>query len=210
MTASLQSVEDVVNAALDVIGYERRVGDIFEGTRASKVALDLYGETRDALLRKMKPGFANRDVTLNALKTAPAGGYSAGTPWTNAYPPPPWQFQYPYPSDCLEVLYLQSTQNPIPNNNPLPQRFRVYNDQAVSPAVRTILANVGPAILIYTGQVTDMTTWDPSFVDLMVASLSKKFTMALVKNQQLIESVLKATSSEEAMSGNDAAFAEET
>lgn len=210
MTASLQSVEDVVNAALDVIGYDRRVGDIFEGTRASKVALDLYGETRDALLRKMRPGFANRDVTLTALKTAPAGGYSVGTPWTNAYPPPSWQYEYPYPSDCLEVLYLQSTQNPIPNNNPLPQRFKIYNDQAENPVVRTILSNLSPAVLIYTGQVTDMTTWDASFVDLMVAALAKKFTVALVKNQQLVESVLKATGGEETTSISDAAMSEES
>jgi hypothetical protein len=209
MTASFQSVEDICNAALDIIGYDRRIGDMYEGTRASKVALDLYAQTRDELLRKQKPGFASRSVQLTLQKSAPVGGYGAASwnPATN--PPPPWQYQYAYPTDCLEFLYCQPTPATIPVLNPLSLRFRIYNDQVSVPPARVILATQTPLIGVYVGQVTDMTTWDSLFVKTVVSSLAKKFAMALVKNQQLIEGAFKIASAEEAAAQAEASVSEE-
>lgn len=209
MSASLQTVEDVVNYALDLIGYDRRIGDIYEGSRPSKVALDLYGQTRDELLRKNAPGFANRNVALTLQKSAPTGGYgsSAWAPSTN--PPPPWLYQFAYPIDCLRLLYLEPTPSVIPVTNPLPLRYKIYNDQVAVPPDRVILANMSPLIAVYVGQVTDMTTWDPLFTELMGKALATKFIIALTKNQQLIDPVMKGSSAMEMMAEADAAGAEE-
>ena len=76
------------------------IGTIWEGSPASRVALEVYGQTRDALLNNEDWPFARRAVGLALLKTAPVGGY-AGLPWTNAYPPPQWIYEYAYPDACI-------------------------------------------------------------------------------------------------------------
>jgi hypothetical protein len=44
------TVENICNQALDVIGYARHIGNIYEGSKAARVALDLYVQTRDEVL----------------------------------------------------------------------------------------------------------------------------------------------------------------
>jgi hypothetical protein len=39
------TIESICNQALDVIGYARHIGNIYEGSKAARVALDLYGQT---------------------------------------------------------------------------------------------------------------------------------------------------------------------
>ncbi len=150
MTASLQSVEDICNAALDLIGWDRRIGDIYEGTRASKLALDLYSQTRDALLRKAKPGFANKELTLALVKTAQANGYTQANPWNATFPPSPWGYEYLYPSDCLEFLYVQPSNVPLPDNNPLPQRFKRYYDQVPASSSVVTITLASPGVFTWT------------------------------------------------------------
>jgi hypothetical protein len=74
--------------------------------------------------------------------------------------------------------------------DPLPQHFAVGNDSAYTPPQRVILANAPNLVLTYTGQITDMTTWDTLFVNALVDKLAKAFTVALA-NMQHIEALLK-------------------
>src|SRR6202034_2459124 len=187
MTASVQSVEAVCNIALQLIGYPQRLRDIFEGSKASKIALDLYAETRDETLRERNWGFANRAVTLPLLKSAPSSGYSSSAPWANTYPPIPWAYEYAYPADCIRLLYVYSGQTAFPNNDPLPVQYKTANDNAYSPPQRVILSNQANAVGVYTGQVTDMTTWEPLFTRTMTHALAQRFAAALAQGQALIE-----------------------
>ena len=189
MASSVTSPEDIVNMAIGKLGYPRRIGNLFEGSPASKLALDLYSQSRDEALRMKDWGFAKRTVTLTQLKSAPTGGYGT-TPWSSTYPILPWQFEYSYPSDCIRVLYVQSTPAALPNLDPLPLHFDVGNDNAYSPPQRVILANAPNLVLTYTAQITDMTTWDTLFVNVLVDKLAKAFTVALA-NMQHIETILK-------------------
>lgn len=207
MTSSVNSPEDVVNIALGLIGFDRRVGDIYEGTKASKIALDLYSQTRDEILRRKDWGFANRNLTLNLLKSAPPGGYGM-TPWSNTYPLLPWAYEYTYPSDCIRLLYVQQTPAVMPVLDPLPFTYKIANDNSFSPPQRVILAQAPNLIAVYTGQITDMTTWEPLFVDTLAAALAKKFTVALNKNQQIVE-MLKAQTQDEEMAMSSADEREE-
>src|ERR1700686_992831 len=104
MPSSLQSPADIVNAALAQIGFKDRVAHLWEGSKAAKNSLDIYGQTRDQLLRQGDWSFAQREVSGNLIKSAPVGGYVPPIVWDNlTYPPLPWQFEYSYMGDCIKV-----------------------------------------------------------------------------------------------------------
>ena len=106
---SVSTPEDVCNIALAQIGHAERIGSLYEGSRASEVALTIYGQTRDDLLRKQDWGFAEVTASLTLLKTAPPGGYGPWQVWAPATnPPPPWLYEYAYPSDCLMIRSLRA------------------------------------------------------------------------------------------------------
>jgi hypothetical protein len=182
----MYAVEDILNMALRRIGNEIPIGYIYEGSRASRAGLEIYGQTRDALLRSFTWGFARRDAALMLLKTAPVGGYGA-TPWTSASPPPPWIFEYAYPTDCLVIRSVRESPLFIPSFDPKPNLFNVANDDSIQPAVKVILTNVENALVVYTGQVTDMTTWEPLFVESLVDALGRRFAQALSTDPNLLK-----------------------
>jgi hypothetical protein len=164
------SVEEVVNQALDRIGWTETVNNIYDGTRAARIALNLYVQTRDDLLREFDWGFAERTIAATLLKSAPDGGYVPGvTPWDPVtYPPLDARFEYAYPADCLKVRALKAAPIFVPNFDPQPHSFRIANDATYAPPRKVILCNVENAILVYTGQVTDPTTWEPNFTEALV------------------------------------------
>lgn len=181
MAATLATVEDIVNAALSRIGHAVRIADIYEGSPASLAALDIYGQTRDELLRKQDWGFSERNVAMTALKIAPAGGYGPWAPWNQATnPPPPWLFEYPYPDDCLKVRAIKGIPGFGPNFQPYPNSFSIINDGAI----KAIVTNADSAILVYTGQVTDPNLWEPGFTEALISSLSRRLAPALAKIDQ--------------------------
>ena len=171
MTASVQSPADIVNLALSRIGHQGRIASLFDGSAPAKRALDIYGQTRDDLLRSQDWDFAERTVILTQLKAAPAGGYSVGTPWSSTYPPPPWLYEYSYPTDCLKIRCLK--QVPSTDPYPMPNVFHVAND-----GTKVILAEISNAILVYTGQVTDPTLWNSNFIEALTASLARRLAAA--------------------------------
>lgn len=180
----IQSPADVVNAALGRIGSKKRIGSIFEGSDASKAALDIYSQTRDEQLRLFDWGFAERDVALTLQKTAPVAGYG-GNPWTSASPILPWIYQYEYPDDCLKVRSLRVTPVFVLEFDPAPVTFRVANDASFTPAQKVILANVANSICVYTAQVTDPTTWEPSFTESLIAAMARRLAGANTALKQI-------------------------
>lgn len=174
MPLSLASPEDIANNALVRIGYKLRIGSIYDGSEASKKILDIYAQTRDALLRSDDWGFAERNVPLSLLKTAPPGGY-VSIIWSDAYPILPWRYEYAYPDDTLEVRSIRSSPVLIPNFDPKPNVWRIAN----ASNRRVILSNVVNAILIYTGQVTDPLQWEPLFTETLCASLGRRLAPVL-------------------------------
>jgi hypothetical protein len=175
-TPSVGSPEEICNLALDAIGFPQAIASIYEGTEAARVALREYAQARDELLRESDWPFARQAVTLTLLKTAPVGGYGL-TPWSNAYPPLPWIYEYAYPSDCLDVRSVRPVPIIIPNYQVFPNIFVVASDTATGQKV--LLTNLANATAVYTGQVTDMTQWEPLFVSALVDKLARKFAPAL-------------------------------
>lgn len=180
MPSSVSSPADLVNLALARIGYKKRVGDLYEGSEAARLALTVYAQTRDELLRQFGWGFAERVTTATLLKSAPPGGYFPPTVWSTQYPAVPWQFEYAYPSDCLQVRSMRSTPLFLYNPDPQAQLFSVDNDYALNPPAKVILCNVPNALIVYTGQITDPTTWEADFVEAFAAALGRRMAPALV------------------------------
>ena len=178
----LTTPEDVVNAALSGIGLKIRIGSLLEGSEPAKAALDIYGQTRDALLRSDDWGFARGDETLAATKTG-LNDYTV-MPWSSTYPPYPWKYQFTYPADCLKVRnIIYATPGFALNFDPQPPRWDTPNDSSLAPAVtKVIVSNVGPSIvLIYTRQVTDQSSWEATFTKALIDALGEALAPALSK-----------------------------
>lgn len=179
MTFAISSPSDVVNVALRRIGYKDRVAWLYDGSKAANVALDIYSQTRDALLRDGDWPFAMRSANGTLLKAAPVGGYIPPTTWSTAYPPPGWLYEYQWPNDCLKVRSVKPLQLFGINFDPKPYLFSVSNDNGYTPPQRVILSNVANPIIVYTGQVTDPTTWPQDFIEDLAAELGRRLAPQL-------------------------------
>ena len=180
MPASVTSPADVINLSLARIGYPGRVGNLYDGSKAAKKALDLYAQTRDELLRQNDWGFAERNIDLTLLKSAPVGGYIPPVTWSTAYPPLPWGFEYARPADCLKIRSIKAVPLFLPNMDPQPIVFTEANDTVAPATGQVILCNVANAVLTYSGQVTDPASWEPDFVETLAAALGRRLAPNLV------------------------------
>jgi hypothetical protein len=173
--------EGLCNMALRRIGYGTPIGYLLEGSPAARAAVEVYGQTRDDLLRGSDWDFARQAAGLALLKTAPVGGYGYLNPWTNAYPPPPYRYEYAYPTNALLVRSVRPTPILMPEFDPQPNVFVVADDSSVTPS-KVILTNLVNAQAVYTGQIIDPTQWNASFVEAMVDSLATLLQQALGPN----------------------------
>lgn len=171
---------DAVNLAMIKLGRNERVGSLYEGSKWAKAALSIYGQTRDALLRAGDYGFAERNVNATLLKQALAGGYTPGNPWNGLNnPPPPWVFEYAYPADMLKLRAVKPIPVFVMNFDPQPNVFAVENDNFYTPAKKVILCNVPNAQLVYTAQVTDLTTWEADAIEEFADALARGMALAI-------------------------------
>lgn len=174
---AVASPEDALNQALRLVGYPKAIGSIYEGTPAARAGLEIYGQTRDELLRAQDWPFASSGggLALTLLKgPPPPGGYTPSTPWTTAFPLPGWLYEYAYPSDCLElrgVLYPPGAMFVL---DPRPAVWRIANDNALNPPQRVILSNVKAAQAVYCRRVTNPTLWEPGFTETLIIALARK------------------------------------
>jgi hypothetical protein len=177
----MPTIEGVINQALDLIGYSDHIGNIYEGSKASVVALDAWGHTRDMLLMTAQPVWAKKDIVLTLLKSAPNitnGMANYLTPWDATQNPEiPWLYQYAYPADCLIPLQIKLTPVFLPIWRPRAKPFRPAFDATTTNHV--ILCNEANAILLYIAQILDPSDWYQDFAELMIAALAKKFETEL-------------------------------
>ena len=164
MAVGYSAPEDVINAALREVGYPRPVAEIYEGSRASRVAIEVYGPARDALLLSQDWDFAYREAPLTLSTGAPVAGFG---------------YSYIYPADCLRIRYIRLPAVPIPNNDPRPVRWLTYNDQNLEPPGKLIACGIAAATICYIAQITDPSTWNPVFSRAMVRTLAEIFAFAL-------------------------------
>lgn len=180
-SASVQLPQDAVNNALRRVGYKKRIGNLFDGSAAARVALDLYGQTRDQMLHGNDWSFSERNVTATLLKAAPEHGYFPPNMWNPSVNPSlPWLFSYSYPQDAIKIRAVRGQPLFVMNFDPQPNVFTTENDNTFTPPQRVILCNVPDAVLVYTGRITDLTVWDEDAVEAFSAALGRRLAPALV------------------------------
>ena len=156
------SIEQIGNEALVRIGFPESIGNIYEGTRQARALLEVFAQTRDAMLRERDYDFSERIASAAVSPSSPM---------------PPWNFAYQYPSDCLKIRQLYAASYLTNKNDPLPFNWTIAFDNLLS--AKVIFSNAQTATLIYTKQVTDITQWDSMFVEALIAALSRRLPPVL-------------------------------
>ena len=160
------SIESVINQSLDLIGYKRHIGSIWDGSPAARIALNAYAETRDEVLAAAPWDFA-RSFLL--LETAPQ------------LPPPTWLFAYARPTSAITLLDV------FPGE---PDRLDPQPSVWIEATVpeRTIFTRFPEACAAITKRITDTTLWSPEFTLAVIRGLAEKLqrglTGAAPKEQQ--------------------------
>ena len=150
-------IEAICNQALDLVGYKRHIGSIWDGSAAARIALNAWGETRDALLAARNWEWARSEAVLVASGT----------------PPSPWTHKYAYPKDVIKLLQVRP--GTVVLNDPTPVVWRDFTDGTTS----YILTHLSPAVAVFTVRMRDPFTWEVDFTELMVRGLAEKFRGAL-------------------------------
>lgn len=168
------SPEILCNMALSNLGYPEMIGDIYEGTQVARAALQIYGETRDAVMVAKDWMFLRQQASLILLKSS----VTVVDGWTSLYPPLPWHYEYAYPDTCLKIRSIRPGQTVLPEYDPQPVVWTEAYDNSI--AQKVILTDQPVAQIIFTARVNDPTEWhDPRFLEMFVAVLARRFRGAL-------------------------------
>jgi hypothetical protein len=155
-----------------------------------------FASTRDNLLRLFDWSFAKSTVSLgNPLKS-----YNpSATGWTNAQPPPPWLYEYAFPTSAVKVRAVFGQNMPgiivpvLPNTGQdigpqLPYfSFEVVNDANA----RVIVTNAPSAVAVVTLGGVDSAQWDTTFGEAFVSLLAANIAVPLTGDLQLADSLYK-------------------
>lgn len=157
-------VADVLNQALDMVGWSEMIGDPEEGTHHAQVALRAYRLGRQQVLRAANWSFARKQAPMTLLADA-----SGNTPDVGLLVPFNWTYEYRLPTDALRMRFIpwnysnQASQVPtgnyqipstplvdglgqIPPGTPMvPAKFQIATDQNyLPPSPPTDQAGVSP------------------------------------------------------------------
>ena len=158
----------VTNAALEQIAAQTKITNLSDGSPAALAASVVYAPTVQLLLRVMDPDFARFTAAL-AIAT--------GTP------PPPWAYQYTYPTNCLKLRQVRppgsGTGSLADPNNPTPVRSNVGVALVSSALTRVVFTNQVNALGVYTTSDVTEAQWDSAFSDAVVRRLANPLAMAL-------------------------------
>ncbi len=145
------SIESIVNQSLDLIGYKRHIGTIWDGSPAARVALNAYAETRDEMLGIQPWMFARAFYTLE-----PRMGASGE------------MFAFTRPASAIVVLdVFPADPDPLA---PEPCRWlETYFD-----GERIILSPAVTAVAAVTDRVLNPNDWPPDFTMVVIQSLARR------------------------------------
>lgn len=184
----MASVITVCNMALGNIGITQTIENIDDNNERARMCKLYYEPLRDQLIRKHTPNFAQAVVALALV---------------SGDPPPGWEYQYRYPTDCLFAkqltdedgarqgasvisesvwssdawLGLRLSQHKIP--------FEVRADPSVTG--RIIVTDLEDAHLWYTKKVTDPNQFDPEFVVGLSWALASAIAIPLKVNPNIAQ-----------------------
>ena len=207
----MTSETDIANRALTAIGTRSQIASLSEQSNEA-IQCSIYIDTCRRQVLRMAPWNSVRNFNSLALICAAPGtpeNPTVGAPqWQKGQPPPPWAYEYAYPSDCVRPLHIipQFTTGfsggvPITTavtggapqfwNGP-PVRFVVGIDQVVNgvPAVggadvKVIWTNQEFAILAYLKDVLNPDVMDDQLQEAWAMFLASKLAISLTGDKGL-------------------------
>lgn len=194
----------IANQALSRIGTRSTIASLTENSKEAKQINLVFQQTRDEILSMAFWNFAKKTQTLTLLKSAPGTptNQTGATQWTDAYPAPPWLYEYAYPSNCVQF------RNIIPQIDtgiigvPLTSNFASYSPYVAAPwaavlfetatdtdtqgsQVNVVLTNQYQAIGTYTLRVTNPNLFSNNFVQAFICALAAKVAQPLSGDRAL-------------------------
>lgn len=109
---------------------------------------------------------------------------------TGEVAPWPWQNEYYYPADAIQVWQL-TPNNIVDPNNPLPVQFVIGNDVEAGIAKKVIWTNLSNALAVYNNSPPE-STWDPGFREAVVRLLASEMAMAIAGRPGTSEGLLQS------------------
>lgn len=191
------SAVSICNRALQAIGTRTQIASLAEQSVEARNCNLIFEDTRDEILQMAYWNFANKTAYLALQKSAPGTPTNAGstaTQWSDAYPAPPWLYQYGYPQDCIQMSkivqqiqnYYVGTPYTTGGTNTYPYAvgpgspFRVATDADVNGQQQNVvLTNQYQAIGVYTMRITNPGLFGAQFVEALVQALAAKLALAL-------------------------------
>src|SRR4030095_9643447 len=109
VTTGMTSITDIANRALSSIGTRSQIADLSEDSNEARSCRLLLEPLRDEVLR-LAPwncafNYANLDLICSAPGT-PENPTAGEATWNKGIPPPPWSYEYAFPSDCLRAVFI--------------------------------------------------------------------------------------------------------
>ena len=104
----------VVNQALEAIASQTQITSLTDGSPSANAANVVYAPIVQTLLRQLEPDFARVTAVLSL------SGQTS--------PPPPWAYEYTYPSDCARLLQVAPAAGSYNVLDPQPVRSNVAVD----------------------------------------------------------------------------------
>jgi hypothetical protein len=155
---------DIVNRALQIPGTRTTVtaAELLAGSSNEAIQANLLIDPIRRQLIRMAPwNFALRTANLVYITSSPGTPENTSAPttlWAPGQPPPPWNYEYQYPVDCLRACFLiPATQTGFAGGIPIttavtggaasfwqgpPVKFKIQNDQFYTVNTATV-ANGG-------------------------------------------------------------------
>jgi hypothetical protein len=157
------SVVQICNLALSHLGAAAIVS--LTENSAEGIACNLHYETcRDSVLRDYPWNFATKRVALAELSETPPAG---------------WSHVYSLPTDCLRAREIV---NPAGTD---PIKFLIESNAAGT--ARVLLTNQAQATLLYTAAVSEVTMFDPLFVDALAWKLASMVCIPLTRDRNIMQ-----------------------
>lgn len=180
------SVLEIYNLAITRLGHEPMSSE-GENTKAGRLCRLHYPTIRDAVLKSHPWNFAVRRATLAQLSVTPAFEYT---------------YAYALPTDpyCLKVIRtsLESagySSAPVYGYAPLgfealPVEYRIETIDVSGTPVRAMLINETEVSIEYIARITDVSLFDPMFVDCLAARLAAEMAIAISDNQSVTKTLM--------------------
>lgn len=173
----------ICNMALGEISARSTIASLTENSKEAKYCNIYYAPARDAVLQAARWNFARKQIALTLYRDA------TKTPPDSV--PPPWLYEYVYPSDCIQGRFVLPLFDALPGSAgaqpsaPVyrgpPVKYVVSNDTDITTGadILVILTNQFQAQFIYTKKTVNPNLFDAQFVDALYVTLAAKLCKPL-------------------------------